>query len=174
MSELYLIKPVDKKSIEYFMDVYRINADESISGWTVTETYRWGQGFRDLDDPVWDYEKDHVRCNPGIGWGAELDDCCARFFEWTDDISQEERDYIELMFEVGDNEGRFGSGWVFDGEHDWQVEEDCVYVIGPVKIDLVDETTYNTIEENVPPYEDDKPGGSNIKLTEWPFPTPEK
>ena len=174
MSQIYLIKPVDKKSVEYFMDVYRDNPDGTMSGWTVTETYRWGQGFRELDDPVWDHEKDRVRCNPGLGWGTELDDCCARFFEWTDDITVEEQDEIKRMFDEGDDDGRCGSGWVFEGAHDWQVEEDCVYIIGPVNIDLVDESTYNTIEENIPPYEDDKPGGSNIRLTEWPFPTPEK
>lgn len=174
MSQIYLIKPVDKKSVEYFLDVYRNNPDGTVSGWTVTETFRWGQGFRELDDPVWDFEKDRVRCDPSIGWGAELDDCCARYFDWSDDLSADERAEIERMFDEGDDDGRFGSGWVFDGEHDWLVEEDCVYVLGPVKIDLVDENTYNTIEENVPLYEDDKPGGSNIALTQWPFPTQEK
>lgn len=174
MSQLYLIKPIDKKSIEYFMDVYRTNPDGTMSGWTVTETYRWGQGFRELDDPVWDHEKDNVRCNPGLGWGTELDDCCARFFEWTDDITLEEQDEIKRMFDDGDDDGHYGAGWVFEGAHNWQVEEDCVYILGPVKIDLVDETTYNVIEENVPLYENDKPGGSNITLTQWPFPPVEK
>ena len=45
MAILYRIKPADKKSVEAFYDVYKKMPDGTIRGWSVTELYRWGQGF---------------------------------------------------------------------------------------------------------------------------------
>ncbi len=42
MSKLFRIKPLQKKSIEYFVDVYSKDKEGNIRGWNVTEVYRWG------------------------------------------------------------------------------------------------------------------------------------
>jgi hypothetical protein len=54
---------------------------------------------------------------------------------------------------------------LFDGDHDWQVEEDTVTILGPFIVDKVDEDVYNVSIEEVelkqrPPFE---------ATTAWPF-----
>jgi len=154
MSKLFRIQPLEKKSIEYFVDVYSKDKDGNIRGWTVTEVYRWGQGFRDFDDPVSEYEiDDGVLCNPQIGWGCELDDLCAVHFDFDDSFTDEERADIESRWDgVEDDEGRWGTAWLYDGDHDWLIEEDYVRILGPVQIDVVLDEVYNSVvEENIPP-----------------------
>jgi hypothetical protein len=173
MAKLYRITPLEKKSIEAFYDVYKILPDGTVKGWSVTETYRWGQGFRELDDAVSEWEADEktmtgVCCNPQIGWGAELDDLCATWFEFDDSFTDEEKEEIENLWYNGDEEHEWGgAAWLFDGAHDWQVEDDNIRILPPFKIDIVDEDAYNeTIEENVSP----TPLNPS---TDWPFLTKE-
>jgi hypothetical protein len=33
--------------------------------------------------------------------------------------------------------GRCGTAWLFDGDHNWEIEDDHVAILGPVKIDLL-------------------------------------
>jgi hypothetical protein len=169
MAQLYRITPLEKKSVEFFVDVYETLPDGTVRGFDVTETYRWGQGFRDMDDEVWANEVDRVRCDPGVGWGCELDDLCSVYFSWFGDFTEEEKAEIQSLWDgVEDEDGRWGTAWLFDGEHDWEIEDDCVYILGPVKIDIVDADSYNTvIEENIKPYQH-KPNNG------WPFPTETK
>ncbi len=51
MSRVYLIKPLEKKSIVYHVEMFRENPDGTTSWFNIDETYRWGQGFieEDLD-----------------------------------------------------------------------------------------------------------------------------
>lgn len=167
MAQLYRITPLEKKSVEYFVDVYEKKPDGSIRGFMVTETWRWGQAFRELDDPVYDTEVNKVHCRPEIGWGCELDDLCSVWVEFDDDFTEEEKAKIEaiLRWEDEDEDGRCGTAWLYDGDHNWQIEDDHVAILGPVKIDLVDEDAYNeVIEENVEPTKLEPSTG-------WPFPT---
>ena len=169
MAKLYRITPLEKKSVEYFVDVFERKEDGSIRGFQVTETWRWGQGFREEDDPVYDTEMDRVHCRPNVGWGCELDDLCGIWVEFDDDFTDEEKEEIEaiLRWDQEDEDGRCGTAWLYDGDHNWEIEDDHVAILGPVKIDLVDEDAYNeTIEENVSP----TPLTSS---TDWPFPTKE-
>ena len=154
MAQLYRIKPLDKKSVEFFIDVYEDRDDNIMRGFTVTETYRWGQGFREIDDPVYDTETDCVRCNPGVGWGCELDDSVNIYVEFQGDFTDDEQEEIKQFMsgERQDEDGRYGATWLFEGEHNWLIEDDCVNIIGPVQIDIVDDDQYNVvIEENVKP-----------------------
>lgn len=156
MTRLYRITPIEKKSVEYFVDVYQQMPDGSIRGFDVRETWRWGQGFRAEDEPVYATELDQVRCDPQVGWGCELDDLISVYVNFSDGFTDEEKEEIEsiLRGEREDEEGRWGTAWLYDGEHDWQIEDDCVYILGPVKIDLVDEDGYGdsaVLEENIQP-----------------------
>ena len=165
MARVYRITPLEKKNVEYFIDVYQTLADGTIRGFDVTEVYRWGQGFREEDDEVYSSEADRVRCDTRIGWGCELDDLISVYVNFQGDFTDAEKAEIEsrMRGDLEDDEGRWSSAWLFDGEHDWQIEDDCVYILGPVKIDLVDEEAYNeVIEENIQPKVIDP-------KTSWPF-----
>jgi hypothetical protein len=165
VANLYRITPLEKKNVEYFIDVYEELADGTIRGFDVTEVYRWGQGFRDEDNEVYSTEVDRVHCDPGVGWGCELDDLCAVYVNFTDGFTDEEKAEIEARCrgELEDEDGRWGTSWIYDGEHNWQIEDNCVYILGPVKIDLVNEDMYNeVVEENVQPKVIDP-------KTSWPF-----
>lgn len=161
MSNFYRIKPLEKKSVEYFVDVFERLPDGSIRGFDVTEYWRWGYGWREEDDPVWTFEKDRVRCSPTVGWGCELDDLCGVYVNFSDGFTEEEKEEIEaiLRWEQEDDDGRCGTGWLYDGDHNWEIEDDTVYIIGPYQIDLCDENG-DVIEENVDPYDPDAPADS--------------
>ena len=50
MTKLYRITPIDKKSVNCYYEVYQRLSDDTFKTWNVTELYRWGQGFKDIDD----------------------------------------------------------------------------------------------------------------------------
>ena len=157
MEKLYRITPLEKKSIEYFVDVYEKMPDGTIRGFDLTEVWRWGQGFREEDNPVWEFEKDRVNCDPQVGWGCELDDLCGVYVNFGDGFTEDEKADIEsiLRGDRTDEDGRWGTAWLYDGDHNWEIEEDCLYILGPVKIDVVDSNGYGdnaVLEENVEPY----------------------
>lgn len=169
MAHLYRITPLEKKSVEYFVDVFERMPDGTIRGFDVTETWRWGQGFRELDDEVWESEMDRVHCRPDLGWGCELDDLCAVYVNFSDGFTDEEKQEIEsiLRWESEDDDGRCGTGWLYDGDHNWEIEDDHVAILGPVKIELIDEESYNEVIKEVQPHKPDDSKPSNG----WPFKT---
>jgi hypothetical protein len=168
MAKLYRITPLEKKSVEYFVDVFERMPDGSIRGFDVTETWRWGQGFREEDDVVFDTEVDKVHCRPETGWGCELDDLCAVYVNFSDGFTDEEKEKIEsiLRWESEDEDGRCGTAWLYDGDHNWEIEDDHVAILGPVKIELVDEDVYGDSGQEVEPTKlESAQGGA------WPFKT---
>ena len=70
---LYRIKPTDKKSIKIVYDVYKKHPDGTTVGWTVSELYRWGQGFVESEDELPYSDDRHILIDPAIGDGCELD-----------------------------------------------------------------------------------------------------
>ena len=132
---VYKITPLEKKSIHYVAEMYRDNEDGSISWFNVEDHYRWGQGFipEDMDCNLPYEDDDTAYCDPNAGWGAELEDGVAQFFEFSDDISEQEQEEIRQAFYDG------GIGWLHDGEHEWQFEDDAIIVTGPFKVDLYEE-----------------------------------
>ena len=160
MEKVYRITPLEKKSVEYFVDVFERMPDGTIRGFDVTEIWRWGFGYREEDNPVWQYEVEggnvRIHCNPQVGWGCELDDLIGVYVNFSDGFTDDEKAYIEAILrgEQEDDDGRWGTPWIYDGDHNWEVEDDHVAIIGPVKIDLLDEDG-NVLEENVKPYKND-------------------
>lgn len=172
MAHLYRITPLEKKNVEYFVDVFESLPDGRIRGFDVTEVWRWGYGFREEDDPVWksDLGNNGIHCNPQVGWGCELDDLIAVYVNfgcwdmdgnsYKDGFTDVEKAQIEAILrgEDHDEEGRWGTAWIYDGDHGWEIEDDHVRILGPVRIDLVDEAGYGDsaiIQENVAPYDPD-------------------
>jgi hypothetical protein len=160
MERLYRITPLEKKSVEYFVDVFERMPDGTIRGFDVTEVWRWGFGFREEDEPVqeWEVGSNGVHCRPQIGWGCELDDLCGVYVNFSDGFTPEEKEGIEalLRWERQDEDGRCGTGWIYDGDHAWEIEDGHVRITGPVRIDLVDANGYGDsaiIEQDVKPEE---------------------
>jgi hypothetical protein len=159
MSILYRIKPTDKKSIEAFYDVFKRMPDGSIKGWSVKETYRWGQGFVENEDELpYSDDKEHI-VDSEIGWGCELEDLCAVDFEFDESFTEEEKEEIEQLWADG------GAGWLYDSEHDWQVDYDSITILGPYIVDKIDEDVYNESIETV----ELKPRPPFVATTAWPF-----
>ena len=155
---VYLIKPLEKKSVVYHVEMFRENKDGSISWFNLDETFRWGQGFieQDMDCNLPYKDSDLAYCDPHAGWGSELDDSCACWFEFSDDIAEEEQEAIKEAYYEG------GAGWLFDGEHEWQEEDSAIHVLAPFQVSLVEDDG-TIIEENV--VLKDRPNPS----TSWPF-----
>jgi hypothetical protein len=152
MAKLFRIKPVDKKSIYLVYDVYKIDTDGNPRGFIVRELYRWGQGFRELDDPVYLDDKCIHITDTQLGWGCDLIDECAIDFEFDDTFTDEEKAEIEgnwMNGDPNDPDGRMAGAWLYDWS-DWLVEDEYVEIYGPFTVDIIDEDVYNeTIEENI-------------------------
>ena len=159
MAILYRIKPADKKSVEAYYDVYSKDEQGNIRGWSVTELYRWGQGFVEDESELPFSDDRYHSVDPTIGWGCELEDLCAVDFEFDDSFTEEEKEEIEQLWADG------GAGWLYDGDHNWEVEEDTITILGPFVVDKIDEDVYNESIETVelkqrPPF---------VATTAWPF-----
>ena len=159
MAILYRIKPSDKKSVEAFYDVYSKDEQGNIRGWSVTELYRWGQGFVEDESELPFSDDRYHSVDPTIGWGCELEDLCAVDFEFDDSFTEEEKEEIEQLWADG------GAGWLYDGDHIWEVEEDTITILGPFVVDKIDEDVYNESIETV----ELKPRPPFVATTAWPF-----
>jgi len=153
---LYRITPCDKKSIEFEIETYQLDSQGAyLKGFTAQFRYRWGVGFREIDDAVFEYElRDGVHCDPTLGWGGELDDLVAVWVDFDGEWDAEEQELVRQYIEgeQQDDEGRSGEAWIFDGDHEFEIEQDFIKIYGPVKIDLVDAKGYGdsaVIKENI-------------------------
>ena len=144
MSKVYLIKPLHKKSICWHIEMFRENRNGTISWVNIEDHYRWGQGFVEEDmDCNLPYEGDvQAIARTDVGWGSDLEDCVACYFEYSDDFTDEQKEAFETSYHEG------GAAWLFDGEHDWQTEDDYLVIDAPYQISLCDEDGV-IIEENV-------------------------
>lgn len=144
MNQVYLIKPLEKKSIIYHVEMFRKNSDGSIDSFTIDETYRWGHGFVESElDCNLPWQGDPVAyARTDCGWGCEFDDSISIEIEFSDDIGEEEQEEIRQAYYDG------GAAWLFDGEHDWQEEDTAVHIIAPYQISLCSENG-DVIEEHV-------------------------
>jgi len=169
MSKVYLIKPLEKKSIVYHVEMYRHNKDGSISWFNLDETFRWGQGFieedMDCNLPYTDSNVVYAKSEPG--WGCEFDDSINIEIEFSEDITEEEQEAIREAYYEG------GAGWLFDGEHDWQEEDTSVLVYAPFQVSLCEDDG-TIIIENIELAK--RPTSAELKASfaPWPFPTEEK
>ena len=166
---IYLIKPLEKKSIVYHVEMFRENADGSISWFNMDETFRWGQGFIDGDmDVNLPYADSKVAyAKPDIGWGCDFDDSISIDWEFSDDLSEEEREAICEAYYNG------GAGWLYDGDHEWQEEDAAVHVIAPFQVSLCEDNG-TVIEENVKLKSGPTEEEIIASMPTWPFSTDPK
>ena len=157
---LYRIRPVDKKSIETFYDVYKELPDGSTKGFNITELYRWGQGFIETEEDLPFIETKYCTVDPSLGDGCELDDLINVEFEFDDSFTAEEKQEIEDAWYDG------GLGWLVDGEHDWLIDYESITIYGPYKVDKITYSDYNIISEEEIEL---KPRPPIDKNSAWPF-----
>ena len=165
MANVYCIKPLEKKSISWRVEMYRENEDGSISWFNIEELYRWGQGFieEDLDCNLPWKGDNSAYCKTNAGWGCEFEDSISIDWEFSDDIPKLEQQEIKELYYEG------GASWLFDGEHDWQIEDDYVIVLAPFSVDYASDNG-DIITENVE-LKERPPLDPNAA---WPFSSPGK
>lgn len=139
----YRITPLEKKSIYIVYEMYRENDDGSISWFNVEDHYRWGRGFiaedMDCNLSAADSNTQYCKAEDGEGEGCEFDDQVACWFEFSEDLTEEQQEEIKQNYLEGNEDGVCGAGWLFDGEHEWQEEDSYVVVLGPYTVEFCDE-----------------------------------
>ena len=87
----------------------------------------------------------YITVDPTIGDGCDLDDGISIDFEYDDEIDQDEREEIERCYCEGDDDGLSYGAWLYDGDHDWQIEEDSITIYGPFEVDKLTIVDYNVV-----------------------------
>lgn len=151
--KLYRIKPVDKKSIEIYYEIFCKDENNQIRSWSIIELYRWGQGFMEVEDgPI--YSDDScIEVSPDLGYGCELEDLISLDMSFDDTFSDAEKAELEAFW-AGEHPksnviGLSGAAWLYDGDHEWLVDYSTVTIYGPYTVDIIDGNDYNVIEENI-------------------------
>jgi hypothetical protein len=169
--KLYRITPLEKKNISISYDVYEDLPNNQVRGWRVEELYRWGVGYRSEDSAVseWETHNNGIWCDPSVGDSIELEDLISCDFEFDAGFTAEEKLAIE------ENWNNSGPSWIYDGEHNWQVESTELVIYGPVQIDLIDDDTGEVIEEDVKPKSEPlslawQTVSDQEAFNAWPFP----
>lgn len=139
----YRITPLEKKSISITYEMFRSNDDGTTSWFNVEDHYRWGQGFI-AEDMDCNLEHDQTRsqyckADDGEYEGCEFDDQVACWFEFSDDITEDEQEEIKKNYLEGNEDSLLGAGWLFDGEHNWEEEDSYVIVLPPYKVEFCKE-----------------------------------
>ena len=136
----YTITPLEKKSIYIVYEMFRENDDGSISWFNVEDHYRWGRGFiaedMECNLSAADSPTQYCKAEDGEYDGCDLEDQVACWFEFSDDITEDEQEEIKKNYLEGNEDGVGGAGWLFDAEHDWQEEDSYVVVLGPYKVEF--------------------------------------
>lgn len=158
MKILYRVRPEYKKSVDSFCEVVGQDNNGNERRWSVTETYRWGQGFvEDLSELPYKDDFEHT-FDFSVGWGSELDDLCSIDFEFDESFTDEEREQIEQNWDEG------GRGWL-DESSEWTAEYEDITIRGPFIVDKIDEEVYNVSIEDVELQ--NRP--AFVATTAWPF-----
>ena len=164
MGNLYRVVPLEKKSVVYKAEMYRNNADGTLSWFNVSTTYRSGMGYLDDENDMLPFKGAAVvNCRLETGFGCEFDDVIDCEFEFSEDLSEDEQSEIENSY----NEGY--QGWLYDGSHTWEFEYATVEILAPYKIQLVDGASGEVIKEDVELEE--APQFDSKKSVKYPFPT---
>ena len=151
-STYYCIKPLEKKSICWHIEMFRKNADGTTSWFNIDDHYRWGKGFI-FDEFDLPYDNDAEVCaSTSGGSGAELDDQYACFFDFSDDIAEHEKAQIKQCYLSGNGDATnelSGAAWLLDSKSGWEEENEYLVIAAPFAISLHDATTDEIIDSNV-------------------------
>lgn len=147
---IYEVRPVEKKNV-YTTSYYTMPDDGPAAGkmFAIEEMYRWGRCTVETDEPITIQEDPYkipFDFDDYIVLDQEMDDGCSLDFVFHGDWTDEEKEYIESIW---DQESYSG----FD-EKGIYIDETESYFYGPLEITLIED---GNKEEDLP-----KTGG-------WPF-----
>ena len=163
---LIKVKPQHKKSVDLVYDLYDKPVNDPDHRFvTITETYRWGEGY--LPGYILDYpdtfDQKMLDFDPNIGHGNELDDLCSITFNYDGNWNDQQKSEFEDKWYNGDNDdddGRSGASWLYDVQDQWQIETETLYIHRPYRFDIVDKEEYNKIYvEDYQPTTEEKHNG---------------
>lgn len=134
----YRITPLEKKSIELVFELYRQDPETGIVQWmNINDSYRWGKAFiaedMDINLPRKDSTQAYCKIDAGENESCDFEDSVMVEFDFSDDISEEEQQELKEAYYNG------GAGWVYDGDHDWEIEDDYVIVYAPFTVEFCNE-----------------------------------
>lgn len=139
----YKFTPVANKHIDVVLEMYRKNKNGTISNVDVREVWSAGVGFLECEDEAiktWEEERVYTVDNySGENEGCEFEGLVDVEFDFSDDVSQKERDKFIKAYYDGDKQGRSGASFLYEGQHEWSIEVDYVEVFSPARIELCDE-----------------------------------
>ena len=148
---LIRVKPQHKKSVDLVYELYDKTVNDPDQRFvTISETYRWGEGYLsgDMLDYPDTFDQKMLSLDPTIGHGNELDDLCSINFDYDGAWDDQQKSEFEDKWYNGDNDdddGRSGASWLYDFQDQWQVETETLYIHGPYRFDIVDKDEYNKI-----------------------------
>lgn len=139
----YRITPLNQNAISITYELFRSNPDESVSTLRLTEAWGFGHGFIDEDMEsnldFADSETFYAKPDEGENEGCEFEGLDAVYFEFSDDVPEEEQEYFKQCYFEGDDDGRGGLGYIHEGEHEWEIDYQDIEISAPVAIDFCDE-----------------------------------
>jgi len=103
----YRLSALGDAHVEMFYELYRSNPDGSISTLDVTEVWRHGYGFIE----------EVLETNLGHADATEQEDFKEKYYR-------------------GDAQGRGGVGFLHEGEHGWEIEDERVRFSSPVRVEF--------------------------------------
>jgi len=165
---LVRLTPLSKKSITQMIQLYNVPVNKPGHRFVeVRETYRWGVGYHEGEVLSWPAllmpQNGQTYCDPEVGYGSELDDLCAVWFDYEGEWTDEQKEEFEDRWYNGDpndDDGRSGLGWVHDYQEEWQVEDEQIIIDGEVediKYDVIHRNDFTKIfiEDYKPQQEED-------------------
>lgn len=136
----YRISALGDAHVEMIFELYRAQPDGSISTLDVTEVWRHGYGFIDADLETnlghADDSEFYARPDQGEDEACDFKDSVAVYFEFSEDIEVAEQEDFKKKYYRGDAQGRGGVGFLHEGEHGWETEDERVRFASPVRVEF--------------------------------------
>lgn len=136
---VYRVIPVgDTKCIKLTFHASR-QVDNITSTVTIRETYESGFGIIEVGsvDELPATTSETITCDPLLGWSLYKCQSVPFIFEFSDDMSPEERSEFENLYKTGDGQGKIGAGWVHEGDNLWSIDNEELIVYGPVTFEEI-------------------------------------
>ena len=150
MKPLLRITPLHKKSVEMTYEIYAVEGNDPPRSWIVTEQYRAGRGFMELEDFDLDlFDSDSVICSTKFSEDPQFGDNHGNLFEFSDGFVATEKERIMQDWIYGDENLNSGVGWIDTAIDKWAIDDEYLEIFAPLKMDLVDGLTYSVLQEDL-------------------------
>lgn len=150
MKTLLRITPQHKKSIEMHYEVYAVEGNGPPRSFKVTEQYRSGQGFMEIEDCDPDvFGSESIICQTNFKQDPHFGDNHGNIFQFGDGFSEAEKGQIVQHWVYGDENYNFGIGWIEANANQWAIDDEYLEIYAPYKVDLVDGETFAVIQESL-------------------------